>query len=312
MSRAIKTVLVANLIVIAVLVFLFPHLMVSPGPLIDGHRDYETDCFACHKTFIGAEPEKCVGCHKVNDIGVLTTKGKPVAVQRTKVPFHQKLLGQDCIACHSDHQGVAKYRIRQRFSHGLLDASDREQCEACHRKPEDALHGLTGTTCVQCHGTEKWKPARFDHKMLTEAGLQQCVSCHKAKMPNDTLHVQGSDNCGVCHGTERWKPATFNHAKLFVLDGHHERCTTCHRTKDYKQYTCYFCHEHSEANIRQKHLKEGIRDYENCVACHRSADEREAKRAWESIRRGVPYQFQGGSGIEPEKKRKRKKDHDDD
>ena len=47
-------------------------------------------------------------------------------------------------------------------------------------------------------------------------------------------------------------------------------------------YTCYGCHEHSRSKIREEHLEEGIRDYENCVECHRSGDEDEAKRIWRS------------------------------
>ena len=47
-------------------------------------------------------------------------------------------------------------------------------------------------------------------------------------------------------------------------------------------YTCYGCHEHSRSKIREEHVEEGIRDYENCVEGHRSGDEDEAKRIWRS------------------------------
>ncbi|HTM77081.1 MAG TPA: hypothetical protein VL133_05590 [Devosia sp.] len=39
-------------------------------------------------------------------------------------------------------------------------------------------------------------------------------------------------------------------------------------------YTCYGCHEHQVAGITAKHTRKGIRDFTNCVACHRSAKER--------------------------------------
>jgi hypothetical protein len=39
-------------------------------------------------------------------------------------------------------------------------------------------------------------------------------------------------------------------------------------------YTCYGCHEHQVAGITAKHARKGIRDFTNCVACHRSAKER--------------------------------------
>jgi hypothetical protein len=46
---------------------------------------------------------------------------------------------------------------------------------------------------------------------------------------------------------------------------------------DYKKYTCYGCHEHTPANIRREHVEEGIRNFDNCVECHRSGDKDEAK-----------------------------------
>ena len=311
MRRTLKLALALNLAAIAGLAFAFPHLMVSPGGLIDGHRASETDCFACHDAVFGASAEKCITCHKVADIGVLTTKGAPVVDRKTKVPFHQKLVGQDCVACHSDHAGMAVYRIRQRFSHGLVDAPTREQCVACHQRPADALHRQVSDKCMQCHGTDKWKPAKFKHDMLTAAEREQCVSCHKAKVPADTLHRQVSDSCSLCHGTDKWKPATFDHKKYFVFDRDHDvKCTVCHETTDYKKYTCYGCHEHTPGKIREEHREEGIRDYEKCVACHRSADEDEAERAWESIKRGIPYKF--GAPYETDDERRRRKDREDD
>ena len=48
---------------------------------------------------------------------------------------------------------------------------------------------------------------------------------------------------------------------------------TRHSRNDYRQYTCYDCHEHMPDNIRREHIEEGIRDYTNCVKCHRNANE---------------------------------------
>ena len=310
MNRIVKIFLTLNLVTIAVLVFTYADQMVSPGKLIYEHRASETDCFACHTVFLGASSDKCISCHKVADIGVLTTTGIPVVNKKTKVPFHQKLLNDNCIACHSDHLGVAKYRSFQKFSHGLIDAPIREKCIGCHQRPTDLIHRQASDKCAQCHGTEKWKPATFDHKLLKKTVLELCVSCHKTKVPRDKLHHQVSDKCGQCHGTDKWKPTTFDHNKYFAFDEDHDvKCVACHTTSDYKKYTCYECHEHSPRKIREEHEEEGIRDYENCVACHRNADEDEAERAWESLKRGIPYQF----GLPYEKKdKKRRKKHDDD
>ena len=230
MKLLLKLILALNLIALTVLVFVFPQLMVSPGTLIPGHKSLEPDCFACHTPLTGATSGRCVTCHKPPDIGRLTTQGLPVAKPLVSVPFHQKLLNQDCVACHSDHAGVKRLRPRGHFDHALLQAGLRDECQSCHKSPGDALHKKISGNCLQCHSQDKWVPATFDH------------------------------------------------ARHFILDrDHNTRCVTCHVASDYSRYTCYGCHEHTQENIRRKHIKEGIRNYSNCVECHRSADEHEGR-----------------------------------
>jgi hypothetical protein len=49
-------------------------------------------------------------------------------------------------------------------------------------------------------------------------------------------------------------------------------CTSCHITaSNFSKFTCFNCHEHQEADLIREHLEEGIRNIENCVACHRDA-----------------------------------------
>ena len=98
MSRPLKLVIAGNLIVLAVLAFVFPQLMVGPGKLIPGHQKLDADCFACHASFTGASSPRCVTCHKPADVGRLTTAGQPVTKPLTSTPFHQKLISQDCVA----------------------------------------------------------------------------------------------------------------------------------------------------------------------------------------------------------------------
>ena len=228
MKRALKIILAANLIVIAILAFVYPNLMVGPGKLIPGHKQLETDCFACHSPLLGVKPERCTFCHKPADIGRLTTKGFPITKPLTATPFHQKLASLDCMVCHSDHAGVKRFR----------------------------------------------KQGRFDHAMLERAMVDQCQTCHKA--PSDSLHQQITGNCGQCHEPNRWAPATFDHERFFALDRDHTaRCVTCHIGNDYRRYTCYGCHEHSLDKIRREHIEEGIRDFDNCVECHRSGNKHE-------------------------------------
>jgi hypothetical protein len=223
MSRTLKIILAVNLMVLAVLTFVYSHLMV-------GHKQLDADCFACHVSFTGASSPKCVSCHKSADIGRVTTKGLPVAKPLTSTPFHQELVSQDCVACHSDHAGVKRYRLQGYFDHALLKKATSDQCQNCHKSPTDALH-----------------------KQIT-------------------------GNCGQCHSQQKWTPATFEHDKYFVLDRDHTTtCVTCHVRNDYSRYTCYGCHEHTPANIRREHVDEGIRQFDDCVECHRSADEHDIK-----------------------------------
>ena len=230
MSRILKIILAANLIMIAVLAFVYPHLMVGPGKLIPGHQQLATDCFACHAPLLGAKSERCIACHKPAQIGRLTTAGLPIVTPLTSVPFHQKLTRQDCVTCHSEHSGVRRFRPHGHFNHTLLQKATRDQCQTCHTSPAD------------------------------------------------TLHKQITGNCSQCHSQERWTPATFNHDKYFLLDeDHNARCVTCHVGNDYRRYTCYGCHEHTPDNIRREHIEEGIRDFSNCVKCHRSANENDIR-----------------------------------
>ena len=244
MKPWLKFMLAANLIALAVLVFVYPHLMVGPGKLIPGHSQLETDCFACHAPLRGVSSERCATCHKPAEIGRLTTTGQPLKKPLTSTPFHQKLTSQNCVACHSDHAGVSRYHTKGRFDHALLQIAARKECQSCHTSPDD------------------------------------------------TLHRQISGNCSQCHTQEKWVPATFDHNKFFVLDrDHNTRCVTCHVRNDYQRYTCYGCHEHTPANVRREHIEEGIRDFDNCVECHRSADEddirsRPGERGGEQKRRG--------------------------
>ena len=215
-----------NLAIAAVLVFVYPHLMVSPGPVMAGHTEIAQDCFSCHAPVRGVSSGRCITCHAVADIGLRSTKGIALATKGAKAAFHQNLSEQNCMACHSDH---ASPRLtqgnRKTFSHALLRTAVQEQCQTCHKSPVDKLHKGVAGTCNQCHAQTAWKPAKFDHE------------------------------------------------KSFLLDSDHNvQCKTCHLKNDYSKYTCYGCHEHTPDRIRSEHREEGIRDLENCVRCHRSAD----------------------------------------
>lgn len=268
--RWLLFVIGANLLGLLTLVFIYPHLMVSPGPLILAHHDLDKSCFACHSPWRGVDSQRCMQCHAVADIGLRTSKSIALPQRTFKTSFHQELTEQSCLDCHSDHAGLKLTVGTRKFSHSLLRAPVRDQCQSCHEAPADRIHANLSIGCGQCHTPEHWKPAVFDHSGLPATLLNACEGCHQA--PSDSLHRQIRGSCGQCHSPQQWKPATFDHAKFFVLDGNHNtQCSTCHTTDDYSRYTCYGCHEHQPDRIRAEHLEEGIRDFENCVGCHRSA-----------------------------------------
>ncbi len=233
-GRWLWLVIVANLAVLVSLAFVYPHLMLSPGLLVSQHAALAADCFACHAPLRGVVAQRCIACHAVADIGLRTTKG--VAIKATA-------------------PGLAT-PLKTSFHQQLTE----QNCMACHS--DHAGPKLT---------QRSRKP--FSHDLLRVAARERCEACHTA--PSNDMHRKLSAGCAQCHTANAWKPATFEHDKFFVLDrDHNASCSTCHTTpNDFSKYTCYGCHEHTPANIRRKHVKEGIQNFENCVRCHRSADE---------------------------------------
>ncbi len=236
----------------------------------------------------------CIECH---------TDHKGLDVKKTVKSFrHASLapsLRQDCISCHKEQKPADDlHRYAQgscaechrttkwkpaTFDHkNLIGASGRE-CIKCHRsdRPNDELHqSVAASGCADCHRTTKWKPATFDHKNLTAASGKACINCHKSERPNDSMHRASDASCGTCHATSRWKPATFDHNRYFRLDSDHRAsCKTCHPDPgNYKTYTCYNCHEHTQSKMAAVHREEGISNYQNCMKCHRSGSKEGGRR----------------------------------
>lgn len=187
----------------------------------------------------------------------------------------------DCFQCHAP----------------LMGPSD-EKCIACH-KPNKIGMGKPGKVpfhqqlqenlCANCHTDHLGKGAAkatrtFDHALIAVPSQNACRQCHA--QPEDTLHWNLRGECSACHNDQRWKPATFDHTLFFRFDRHHSAdCASCHPNERYDRYTCYDCHEHSRRKIRHEHLEEGIRDFQNCTACHKSGDEDDAERIWRDMRR---------------------------
>lgn len=241
------------------------------------------NCFECHSDhngfdsrgavinfshdFLEAELEnECAGCH---------LKQKP------DNEIHNNVLNE-CSNCH-----INKNWKEVSFNHLFILAEKKNACINCHfsQKPADEIHRLAAGNCSECHTTGEWKDVKFNHNSLLPEFKNECSTCHSNIRPVDELHSVQQLNCAVCHATKAWKPSTFNHKKYFIFDRNHPAdCNTCHTTNtDYKKYTCYSCHEHSPRNIEREHLKEGIRNFTDCVKCHRSGDEDEAKNRYRNM-----------------------------
>ena len=260
----------AILVVISLLIIKFPHTLINPGELSNGHQKFNNDCFSCHTPFQGVHNMKCIACHQLDKIGL---KSDNIVVLLSKnISFHKALTRQNCTACHLDHQGIFPDQ-KLTFEHTLLDPITVQNCLNCHQKQEDVLHSALAGTCNSCHNFENWKTVtRFDHEMINKDQSQNCLSCHQK--PKDKLHSRIVTNCLSCHSVTKWKPATFEHSLYFVLDqDHNTDCIVCHKNNNFETYTCYGCHEHTPSNIASKHREEGITDFNQCAKCHKSADE---------------------------------------
>jgi hypothetical protein len=264
-------------------ILIFPYYTINPGTLIEDHMHLKNDCLSCHNLGEGTKTEKCIMCHSLSTIGIKSVDGI------NKEPFnsksnllHQSIIDIQCYDCHTEHNGLSRENATLKFRHDVLTADLEKECIKCHspQKPEDDIHKILKMNCSECHSTEGWKPSHFKHELLGER-LNECRSCHQSKQPEDLMHrsLGNAIQCVQCHTTDKWKPSTFDHTKYFRFDGNHpSNCADCHDVnKTFSTYTCYNCHEHNPAKIEKEHLKEGIKNFRNCVECHRSGDENQAE-----------------------------------
>jgi hypothetical protein len=219
----------ANVLALLGLVFVYPHLMVSPGALVPSHSELAKDCFACHAPWRGAAAERCEACHALPDIGRRTTKGLPLAPPRAMISFHQELMTHDCVSCHDDHAGPKLTKgPRKPFSHALLRPESRDRCEGCHEAPSDGPHPKVSGQCQQCHTIKGWKPASFEHGKYFQLDRDHdvaCATCHegndykryscygchehtpaKVRAEHEEEGISGIENCVQCHRSSGGKP----------------------------------------------------------------------------------------------------------
>ncbi|MBK8561890.1 MAG: cytochrome c3 family protein [Saprospiraceae bacterium] len=159
-----KLIIFGLIVVIVLLAAKYPHVMLNPGELSQGHQDLGNKCYSCHTPFSGIENDKCIACHKVSEIG-LDTK----IAQAEKVVFHEQLLDQTCTSCHTDHNGINPDLSLTNFEHTLIAKTVINDCIKCHQKPADKLHEQLSASCNKCHTTNEWKlTGPFDHAMIAK------------------------------------------------------------------------------------------------------------------------------------------------
>jgi hypothetical protein len=223
--KTVPLIVLANLAVVLALVFIYPQFMISPGTLIEAHRTLDDDCFACHTPFLGSSPAKCTACHKVQDIGLVTTQGVVIAGEKKSVAFHQHLTEEDCVACHSDHKGVKAFRPISQFSHQLIEPSFVQRCDSCHSSPDDSLHRMIAGNCGQCHGQDGWKPATFDHDRYFRFDADHTTACA-------TCHVGNDFRSYTCYGCHAHSRSGIRASHLEEGIDRYENCVECHRSGD--------------------------------------------------------------------------------
>jgi hypothetical protein len=284
--------------------------LLLPGPVIQGHVKYESDCANCHKQFDkSAQSGLCKDCHKEIKKDIDDKRGYHGLMKEEK----------ECKECHTEHRGrdarIAKLNTVD-FDHAVTgfvlkgghlkekvlckdchfpQKKYREaptKCVSCHEKV-DKHKGSLGKECANCHEEKDWKTTHFDHSKthfpllgkhvdvkckgchindkFKEAPLQ-CSGCHK----KDDKH-KGSFGfkCETCHTDRGWKEILFDHdkgTKYPLLGKHHEvKCVSCHKGNLYKEKLKTDCN-----SCHRKDDKHKGSFGSKCESCH-------LERGWKEL-----------------------------
>jgi hypothetical protein len=186
-----------------------------------------------------------------------------------------------------------------------FNASDQNDCIACHNSQYQAEHGGTTipTTCLTCHNINTWAGATIDHPALS-GGFQlvgahvsiACESCHSgpgfsvpfnASSQNDCFACHSSDyqsehagtgfptTCLTCHNVDTWAGATIDHPALsggFQLVGAHVSiaCERCHSgpgfSVPFDPAGHSDCYACHASDYDNEHSGTGFST--NCLSCH--------------------------------------------
>ena len=278
--------------------------MVMPGPVIDGHAEWEDQCRECHAPFSKQlQRNLCLACHE--EINADITQGEG---------YHGRFepaAEAECKNCHTEHLGRdadVTGLDRDTFDHSLADFELRDahlvpSCTGCHEsgvkhretpntcvgchQDDDAHAGNLGDQCGDCHSETRWLAAQFDHAEETQFALTgkhaqvacgdchrdqqyentptECVACHRI---DDVHQGRNGDDCSSCHVTDSWAELKFDHLSetgFALADGHAGLvCEACHVSGDTQTPIDADCY----ACHRNDDEHQG-RNGEDCESCHR-------------------------------------------
>lgn len=204
----------------------------SPGRLSKAHSSLSgpADCTRCHDVGQGAPRFKCLHCHLEIWQSIAQQRGLHATV------VAKERGDQDCVRCHSDHNGEGFNLIRWEPTMEEFD----------HSKTGYVLEGRhAGLACSRCHKPENIPAAERRTIILKDLSRtflgvsRDCLACHA-----DEHRGQLGADCARCHAFTGWKSdLRFKHADTrYPLSGGHEKvaCEKCHgKVEDPKPYVKY-------------------------------------------------------------------------
>ncbi len=255
-------------------------------------------CTTCHiDVHRGRLSADCESCHNTTLFSMVA--GLEVHT-RTNFPLsgaHQQL---SCESCHPNDRGGAY--TAQPTECMACHASDYTQTQFVD-------HASTGfsTECQECHTTLAWPHnVTFDHvsysngfallgrhaeircsschsqgapgSIFTPANQNDCIACHQNNYDNEHGGSGFPTECLLCHSNDTWENADFaDHDALYfpIFSGAHRGrwsgCETCHtNSSNFRDFTCFGCHEHRQSEMDEKHREEPGYVYQSsaCYSCH--------------------------------------------
>jgi len=274
-------------------------------PLVGRHRSL--NCRECHVNLVfEGTPADCEACHwqRRQDDRYGLRLGPRCAECHT--PHSWKRIDP----AKWSHETAAGFRLEGvhrtldcEACHGSGGFEPRPtDCYACHeadyRGAEEPDHAAVGFSidCAGCHGQRSWESASFAHASFPLQGRHAsaaCTDCHANGVYAGTspdcafCHIDDYNgtadpshrsagfpvDCVQCHGTaaEGWSGANFAH-EFPIRSGRHSglSCTECHKSSDYRVFTCLECHAHDRTDMDERHR--GVTGYayssQACTACH--------------------------------------------